>query len=273
MAPRRKLDSPIELPYHTPLSCGIKEERGITAYQDSGYVRYQHPYSVIDRFFVGIEPRWGGIDAIEFTQDRPVSYVKSLGVAEGEVRVRHLKPTSHPNLVNLRETFVVDNTAFFVYEPWGISLREFRQLQPIFRLGEVEVATICGQVLNGLEYIHDKLGMVHGKIQEGNIYIMENGDVKIANIGERMIQQDKGDAKGRDIGALGDLVKTVLGLQSDDGTRGTTGLLARDFAGAACSATIEELLHHPFLNLQSGGWCLRPMAVLCAIAQKWRQSK
>ncbi|KAE8384239.1 hypothetical protein BDV23DRAFT_189399, partial [Aspergillus alliaceus] len=202
-----------------------------------------HPYSVIDRFFVGIEPQWGGIDAIEFTQDRPVSYVKRFGVAEGEVRVRHLQPTSRPNLVNLRETFIEDKTTFFVYEPWGISLREFRQLQPIFRLGEVEVATICGQVLKGLLYIHEELGIVHGKIQEGSIYIMENGDVKIANIGERMIQQAEGGAKGKDIEAVGDLVKTVLGLQSDDGTRGTTGLLARDFAGAACSATIEELLN------------------------------
>lgn len=125
-----------------------------------------------------------------------MSYVKRSGVIESEVRMCYLQPISHPNLVNLRETFIVDKTAFFVYELWGISLREFRQLQPIFRLGEVEAATICGQVgvdrapdrqwtdpilkiLKGLSYIYDELGIVHGKIQEGNIYIMENGNVKI----------------------------------------------------------------------------------------------
>ncbi|KAB8202232.1 hypothetical protein BDV34DRAFT_215646 [Aspergillus parasiticus] len=264
MAPYRKLDSPIELPYHTPLSCGRNKERDRTAHQDSGHMSYQHPYSIIDCFSVGIEPQWDGIDAIKFIQNRPVFYVKQFGVAGDELHIRHLKPTSHPNLVNLQKTFIVNNTAFFVYKPWKISLQEFQQLQPIFRLEKVKIATICGQmrILNGLAYIHNELDIIHGKVQEGNIYIMENGDIKIE---ERIIQQTKDDARGRDIETLGDIVKTVLGLQSNDGTRETTELLAQDFAGAACSATIKKLLKI--------SWCLRPMGVLCAIAQKWRQGK
>jgi hypothetical protein len=152
MSPIRELGSPIrmsiphrhrnEVRAELPSTPSINKKGKLMA----DFVKYGHPYKLMDRFFVGLEPRFSGINAVEFTQDAPVAFVKKLEMRESEVAVHRLMETSHPNLVNLQEVFISERSMFFVYERWGITLKEIQDLQPIFRLGEVEVATICREV-------------------------------------------------------------------------------------------------------------------------------
>ena len=145
MNPSKVLASPIELPHQSnPLSLLAGEAKN-AAQRGSGFVQYGHP-KTFGRFFVGLEPQWSGINAVEFTEGLPVTYIKKFRMAQAGERVHHLTATSHQNLVNLREAFVTSDSIYFVYERWGISLKEICQLWPVFQLGEVEVATLCNEV-------------------------------------------------------------------------------------------------------------------------------
>ena len=145
MNPSKVLASPIELPHQSSSSSSLAGTRD-TAKRGLGFVQYGHPYEMFGRFFVGIEPQWSGINAVDFTEDLPITYIKKHNMTEASARVDQLMATSHQNLVNLREAFVTGDAVYFVYERWGISLKEICQLWPVFQLGEVEVATLCNEV-------------------------------------------------------------------------------------------------------------------------------
>jgi hypothetical protein len=88
------------------------------------FIKYSHLYKLMDCFFVGLEPRFSGINTIEFTQDAPVAFIEKLEMHESEVIVHCLMETSHPNLINLQEVFILEHSIFFIYERWGITLKE-----------------------------------------------------------------------------------------------------------------------------------------------------
>jgi hypothetical protein len=71
---------------------------------------------------------------------------------------------------------------------------------------------------------------------------MEDGSVKIANIGESMVTSPETRDKSADVQAVCALAGALLELDDMPGTRGTIGLLASDFANAPPTATIDELL-------------------------------
>ncbi|THC92370.1 hypothetical protein EYZ11_008160 [Aspergillus tanneri] len=177
----KSLASPIELPHRSTPPGFLTGETIDTVQKGSGFVQYGHPYAALDRFFVGLKPQWSGINAIEFTENSPVTYVKKFRKAEANI-------------------------------------------------------------LNGLKYIHDELGVSHGDLREENIFIMENGDVRIGNIGESMVRVPKPQGKDKDLQAVCNIVQCLLGLDKAESAGGTMRLLAGDFAGAPCSATIDELL-------------------------------
>ncbi|KAE8330303.1 kinase-like domain-containing protein [Aspergillus sergii] len=178
---------------------------------ESDFIKYGSPYMQMHRVFIGLEPTWGEIYAVEFTENSPVSYIKKLDVVRDKLPIDALTQTSHANLVNLREVFVAETSLFFVYEKWGISLKEMQHLSPVFRFGEVEIATLCREVLEGLKYIHKTLGISHGSLSEGNIYITDNGGVKIANIGQCMLRGVRLEGMRRDISDVCNLARALLG--------------------------------------------------------------
>ncbi|KAL4740389.1 hypothetical protein BDV11DRAFT_169152 [Aspergillus similis] len=231
------------------------------------FIKYGHPFRSLDRFFVGLEPIRGGINAIEFTKDTPVAYVKKLSVV-GDIPEEQLSATFHPNLVNLREVFIATGAIFFVYEKGGVSLEEILNLSAVLQLGEVEVATICREVLQGLRYVHQVLDISHCSLTTSNIHIMEDGSVKIANIGESMVSRPAGRDKSEDIQAVCRMVSVLLGESTMAGMRGTFGILASDFVNMPPTATIDDLLQHSFLSISAGHWCLRPFNILYIVTQK-----
>ncbi|PYI23224.1 hypothetical protein BO99DRAFT_409571 [Aspergillus violaceofuscus CBS 115571] len=241
MSLRPKLESPINLPIPSRDPCYPGMEPSEIP---EDFIKQGHPYRLLHRFFIGIEPGLTDIDAIEFTNQRPVSYVKKFTSKSLETDTKSLVETSHPNLVNLREVFIHGRSCFFLYERWSLSLKEVQKLGPVFQLSEVEVASICYKIFMGLLYIHETLKISHGNIHMGNVFICEDGEVKIGDIGESMIHhRDKND-KARDIVAVFCIARTLLISDKAMG-RGAIGLLCQDFTSAHSSASIAELIQDP----------------------------
>ncbi|KAL3484450.1 kinase-like domain-containing protein [Aspergillus germanicus] len=272
MEATRTLGSPIEfsLPYRKARCENITVGRAkkVQTHKHQ-FITHGHPFKCLHRFFIGLEPAWSGLNAIEFTEGSAVGYVKKISVV-GEIPEDRLSETCHPNIVNLREVFITTGSVFLLYESWGMTLNEILSLSTVFQLGEVEVATICQGVLQGLQYIHQVLDVSHGSLTLGNIHIMEDGAVKIANVGESMIVRPAAREKAKDIHAFCRMASTLLRPNLAPETRGTIGLLASDFVNVPPTATVEELLQHPFLNISAGPWCLRPVNILCTIVQKFK---
>ncbi|KAE8371233.1 kinase-like protein [Aspergillus bertholletiae] len=229
-------------------------------------VKYGNPFTM-DRLFVGLEPAWGGINAIEFTEHMPISFVSKLITARGDKRkMDRFKRTSHKHLVNLKEVFVTEESLILFYDKWeGISLREIQDLRPAFQLGEVEVATICFQMLQALQYIHGTLGISHGALYEEDIYIHESGDIKISKIGESMARDSSPQEKSKDIQSILKIARQLLGLQGTSGGTGTMGLLAHDFTAAPSNIAIDQLLQSGFKSWSLSGDQASPYEIQCGI--------
>ena len=52
-------------------------------------------------------------------------------------------------------------------------------LTPTVKLNEPEIATICWAILQGLEYLYDRLNLGYGNINCSNILLFSDGIVKI----------------------------------------------------------------------------------------------
>jgi len=106
-------------------------------------VKRGSPYAETGRAYVGLKSSGGGICAIEMRNGVPVSFISHCTIKEEDHGVKHLRQVTHTNLLGLKEVYLKDGIAFFLYNAWGITLEELQQLSHVFRLGEVEVATIC----------------------------------------------------------------------------------------------------------------------------------
>ncbi|KAI9773398.1 MAG: hypothetical protein M1840_007613 [Geoglossum simile] len=113
-----------------------------------------------------------------------------------------IKIIPHTNVVHLQEVFSDGPCLYMIYELMFASLADI-QLNPYGDLGELEIATICKEILRGIKYIHKELDMVHGKIDSDHILLSLEGAIKIAGIGERMICLPSSSNKEQDIQALG----------------------------------------------------------------------
>ncbi|KAB8067369.1 kinase-like domain-containing protein [Aspergillus leporis] len=263
------LGSPIQMSLPRGESPPIQNETPTRSEEATECVKYGNPFTM-DRLFIGLEPAWSGINAIEFTEHMPISFVSKLDTtACDKSRIDCLRQTSHRHLVNLKEVFVTEESLLLFYEKWeGISLKEIQDLRPAFQLGEVEVATICYQILQALQYIHNTLGINHGALRDQDIYIHKTGDIKIAKIGESMIRESSPQEKSKDIRATLKIARKLLGLRGASGGRGTMGLLVHDFTAAPFNTTVDQLLQHPLMRFNAGSWCLRPINLLCTIAKR-----
>ncbi|ODM15236.1 hypothetical protein SI65_09177 [Aspergillus cristatus] len=225
------------------------------------------PYAQTGRSYVGLKSPGGGICALEMQNGVPVSFISHCAVTEEHNGLKHLRQVTHTNLLGLKEVFLQDGIAFFLYDAWGITLEELQRLSHVFRLGEVEVATICKGILQGLEYMHNALGICHGDLSCSTVLINDEGNVKIAGIGESMVRKSSPQGKFQDVGAVCDIARTLLDFDNITGVRGTLGLLAVDFIAAPLDVTVEYLLQHSFLRI-AVPHCVRPVNILCTIASQ-----
>lgn len=83
---------------------------------------------------------------------------------------------SHKNMVQHVESYIWKNDVWIVMEYMeGGSLTDI--VTQIF-MAEREIATVCLEVLTGLEYLHSK-GIIHRDIKSDNILIGMQGQVKL----------------------------------------------------------------------------------------------
>ncbi len=110
--------------------------------------------------------------------------------------VERLIPCSHTNIVNLLEAFHDDGFVHMAYEWTDVTLAEI-QSTPLGKLSDFHIAAICKevklfgirstsqeliisvQVLQGLQYIHEALHIMHGALDVHNVMVDRAGQIKI----------------------------------------------------------------------------------------------
>lgn len=108
-------------------------------------------------------------------------FIKRRNNAERQVTsFPKLQVALHENIVGLVEAFYDGISTHFVYNYLGFAVN-LSQVgsTPAVQLSETDLASICRSVLRGLEYIHEQLLIVHGRVNGDNIILCSDGAIKI----------------------------------------------------------------------------------------------
>ncbi|KAL4947545.1 hypothetical protein BDW69DRAFT_190098 [Aspergillus filifer] len=245
-----------------PKASALPQNRSI---QNSVAVR---PGGTGERLFVGLNPSWNGIDAVEFKEGTPIGFISSYKPEGKDIPLQRLTQISHPSFLSFREVFISKGAAHFLYEQWGVTLEQVQRISPIFRLGEIEVAIICKKILQGLVYIHKDFNILYGNLKCSDVIITRDGDVKIVGIGKTLFQKPGLLGKNRDVQDVCNIARSLLEHKDTVSACSPVRLLAEDFLGTPPTSTAEALLEHPFLQLSAPSWCLKPVPILYSIAQE-----
>ena len=93
------------------------------------------------------------------------------------------KYNSDPNIVNIFDCILENNTAYIIMEYLdGQNLEDYARSKPHGKLQLDEAISIIGNVLDGLDRVHKK-GIVHRDIKPKNIVLTKKGEVKIIDFG------------------------------------------------------------------------------------------
>jgi p21-activated kinase 1 len=89
-----------------------------------------------------------------------------------------LKGASHENVVGLLAAFYHSGVVSLVYECHYVNMT-VASVSGCSEFKETDIATVCREALQGLEYIHSELRVAHGSVNDKNIILTLSGDVKI----------------------------------------------------------------------------------------------
>ncbi|XP_015789434.1 serine/threonine-protein kinase TAO1 [Tetranychus urticae] len=95
--------------------------------------------------------------------------------------VKFLVNLNHKNCIEYKGCYLKDHTAWLVMEYCLGSASDIIEVHKK-PLKEEEIAAICHDALQGLEYLHS-LGRIHRDVKAGNILLTEDGTVKLADFG------------------------------------------------------------------------------------------
>ncbi|KAH8696357.1 kinase-like domain-containing protein [Talaromyces proteolyticus] len=171
----------------------------------------------------------------------PVMFVKKLNLVDIKERYKALKKTYHENLVNLIDISLGRDAVYLVYERTGLSLKEIKAHGRVL-FDEISVATICREMIHGLIYIHDVLKQHHGDLHCGNVYINEDGEVHIGDIGNSMIRKEDENGISHDIQAIYKIASSLLDIEARSDRRSMSFYLADHFTKLLSDIPLQELL-------------------------------
>ncbi len=189
-------------------------------------VFHLHPGTMLNgRYMVGVVLGFGGFGVTYKAWDRKLSTVvaikefypsglvnripgeKQLVVFSGDKRenfhqqmsrfldeAKHLaKFNGDPHIVNVLDFFEENNTAYIVMEYLdGQTLKAYMAAKG-GKLAVEEGVRVAQAVADGLTSIHAK-GIIHRDISPDNIYILNNGQVKLLDFGAARLSAEEGDA-------------------------------------------------------------------------------
>jgi len=117
--------------------------------------------------------------------DGPNKYETCLEKLKLEAEI--LKRCDHPNIVKFISSYTMENEFFLIMELIkGSELDEiYNQKENINakKATEDEIITLTINILNGLHYLHERIGYIHRDINPSNIMISNNNEVKIIDFG------------------------------------------------------------------------------------------
>ncbi len=108
--------------------------------------------------------------------------VKNIDLTTGEKKVHLLmevmvmRELVHPNLVTFSDIFLTQKELWVVME--YMDAGALTEVVTFTILGEGQMATVCREVLSGLQYLHDH-EVVHRDIKSDNVLLSMKGAVKI----------------------------------------------------------------------------------------------
>ena len=95
--------------------------------------------------------------------------------------MRFLCQLKHENTIDYRGCYLKEHTAWLVMEYCLGSASDIIEVHKK-PLKEEEIAAMCQDALNGLDYLHSA-GRIHRDVKAGNILLTEAGRVKLADFG------------------------------------------------------------------------------------------
>ncbi|KAG2421580.1 hypothetical protein HFD88_005555 [Aspergillus terreus] len=220
------------------------------------------------KLYLPILPGTGGLTlALATAHKYPVSFFKTYPLEALQIQPDQIVKTSHENLVNLEEAYLGHKSVVLTYDSYGISLEEIRRASNIFAGDEGAVATICRELLKGLNYIHNEIGVTHGNLSCHTVVLTEKGEVKIADIGVGMVRGYGAEDGYWDVRAVRQIAAVLLDLKPGAEPAGGLRLDAYNFVYRSSNVTANELLNHRFLEGGIEPWCLQSLAILSKIMQ------
>ncbi|KAL4924636.1 kinase-like domain-containing protein [Aspergillus undulatus] len=170
-----------------------------------------------------------------------------------------LRQVTHDNLVKVLDVFTCVSLTYIVYESLETSLEKV-QATCRGELTEIEMAIISKEILEGLKYIHNELGITHGNVISPNILLSYSScRIKLANMAYSILSA-KQDPKYNDVRALGVLLVSLKEPGTGGRNPGTLQLekphevsnTCNDFLEKSGKSSAESLLEHDFLFKSPG---------------------
>ncbi|KAF5861167.1 hypothetical protein ETB97_000541 [Aspergillus alliaceus] len=146
--------------------------------------------------------------AHENSIDHKIVAVKEVKQQASKRLISDLLNAKHDNIVQLLDVFSSNSSVYLVYECLELSLFNIQAACREDFL-EIDMAIIGKEILKGLNYVHNELGLAHGCVDAKNIlFSITTCHIKLANIGNCILNRQQ-EKKSNDIKALGALLVSL----------------------------------------------------------------
>lgn len=222
-------------------------------FEKDSQIQYHRSYN--------IDQAGPGVIALKDVEGFPVCLLKQRKTCQDRI-FRQLRRISRKNLVPLIDVFHSKGSVFLVYEYQHLAVSLGCAIAKI-QFSEPDIATICKEILEGLQFIHYELKITHGSINIASILLTWTGQLQIGeykelfeigvnlclgNTGDSIVEQKDSKGKESDVESIGWLViylsdqATLLldsGLEMADPSLSETG---RVFVEKTKNSSTKELL-------------------------------